>query len=274
MLYKKIMKISLVCLAAGMSKRFGGELKQMARVGPNNETLIECIINQAIPAGFSKIILVVREETKEKFKEIFKEDYKGIPIFYALQKFDKEKRDKPWGTGDALCSAKEFIQEPFVICSGDDLSGEKAFEILANHLKNEDEEATVAKKLIEMLPKQGQVNRGIFYTDKNNNVINCEEVLGISFENFIEKKLKENDLVSISIFALHPKTLDFLNERLKEFKEKNKENKEIEFYLNLEIAKLIKENKIKMKCYTTEEEWIGITNKEDEKTIKEKLKYK
>jgi CTP:molybdopterin cytidylyltransferase MocA len=55
-----VTKISLVCLAAGMSKRFGGELKQLAKVGPNNETLIECILNQAITAGFDKIMLQVQ----------------------------------------------------------------------------------------------------------------------------------------------------------------------------------------------------------------------
>ena len=265
--------ISLVCLAAGMSKRFGGELKQLAKVGPNDETLIECILNQAIQAGFNKIILVVREETKEKFKAIFKDNYKEIPIYYAIQKLDKEKRDNPWGTCDALCSAIEMIQEPFVICSGDDLSGIKSFEILANHLRNKKEEATIGKRLIDMLPEQGTVNRGIFKIDNENNVVNSEEMLGISKENFEQKGLRKDELVSISIFALHPETLNLLNKMLEKLKEENKENRNMEIYLNLELAKLIKERKIQMKVYTHEEKWLGITNKEDEEKVREELRF-
>ncbi|MFH1365183.1 MAG: NTP transferase domain-containing protein [archaeon] len=264
--------ISLVCLAAGMSKRFGGELKQFAKVGPRGETLIEYIINQAISAGFSKIIFVVREETKEQFKKIFEENYKGIPVFYAIQGFDKEKRDKPWGTGDALCSTIDFIQEPFVICSGDDISGEKSFILLSTHLKNKKDEATVAKKLMDMLPFQGTVNRGIFRVNDKNQVIDSEEVVGIGRENFKKKGFREDDLVSISIFALHPETLGFLNEKLAKFKEENKGNRKIEFYLNINLAELIKERKIKMEVYTTEEEWMGITNKEDEEKVRKKIK--
>ncbi len=266
-------EISLVCLAAGMSKRFGGKLKQFARVGKNNRTLIECIINQSIPSGINKIILIVRKETKEKFKKIFKEKYKEIPVYYAIQKYDKEKREKPWGTGDAVCSAKKLIKEPCIICTGDDLPGEGTFKILMKHLKNKKTEATVAKKLIEMLPKKGKVNRGIFKTMAGR-VIGGEEVCGVSRWNLKEKRLKKEDLVSISIFALHPETIILLDEKLKEFKGKNEKNKIIEFYLNIALINLIKENKIQMEIYPTKEKWIGITNKEDEKMAKEELNKK
>jgi NDP-sugar pyrophosphorylase family protein len=266
-------EVSLLCLAAGMSKRFGGELKQFAKIGPNDETLIEWIIDQTLSSNFNKIIFVVREETKEKFQEIFKDNYKGVPVFYTFQKFDREKRQKPWGTGDAVCSAISLIKEPFVVCSGDDLSGQKSFEILSSHLRKINEEATVAKELLQMLPEKGEVNRGVFKTDREY-VIDGEEVFGVSRENFKEKSLKEDDLISISIFGLHPKTLHLLNEMLKEFKEKNKENPNVEFYLNTELVNLIKENKIKMKVYKTNEPWYGITNPGDEIKIRNIIKNK
>lgn len=159
-----------------------------------------------------------------------------------------------------------------MICSGDDLSGEKSFKTLTHHLRNKKEEATVAKRLIDLLPTQGTVNRGVFIVDENQNVIDGEEIKGISLENFREKSLEEDTLVSLSIFALHPRTLNFLNDRLKKFKDENRENREIEFYLNIELTKLIKENKIGMKIYTTEEKWLGITNKEDEEKVRKSLK--
>ena len=53
------MEIALVYMVAGLSSRFGGEIKQFAKVGPNNETLIEYSLNQALPAGFTKIVFIV-----------------------------------------------------------------------------------------------------------------------------------------------------------------------------------------------------------------------
>ena len=45
------MPTTLVILAAGMGSRYGG-LKQLDTFGPNNETLIEYAVYDAIRAGF------------------------------------------------------------------------------------------------------------------------------------------------------------------------------------------------------------------------------
>jgi len=266
------MNLTIAYMVAGMSSRFKGKIKQFAKIGPNNETLIEYSLNQALKAGFSKIIFTVGNLTEQPFKEMFGDNYKGIPIEYALQKFNPETRDRPWGTCDAVCSAIELIKEPFVVCTGDDIYGKKTFEILTNHLNTNEDDATVAKNLIEMLPEEGSVNRGIFEVDENNYVINGTEELGINKENFIKKGLKENTPVSLSIFALHPKTLQLLKEKLEQFKIQNSEDKQIECFLNTTLISLIKENKTKMKLYYTPEKWLGITNPEDESIIREQLK--
>jgi len=266
------MDLTIVYMVAGLSSRFDGKIKSFAEVGPNNETLIEYSLNQAIKAGFNKIIFIVGEHTEKPFREKFKEKYKGIPIEYTFQKFDKEKRDKPWGTCDAVCSAIELIHEPFVIATGDDIHGEKTFEILATHLKNSEDDATVVKKLIEILPENGEVNRGIFEIDENNYVKNGAEILKINRENLSEKNLAEDTPASISIFGLHPETLKLLKEKLDEFKNQNSDDRKAECYLNIKLIELIEENKIKMKLYFTPEKWLGVTNPEDEFKVKEELK--
>ena len=268
------MNLTIIYTVAGMSSRFGGKIKSFAKVGPNNETLIEYSMKQAIKSGFNKIIFIVGKHTKKSFKKKFESNYKGIPIEYVLQEFDKEKRDKPWGTCDAVCSAIEKINESFVVCMGDDIYGEKTFKILANHLNTNDDNATATKNLIEMLPEEGSVNRGIFKVDENNYVVNGTEEIGISKKNFIEKGFDKNSPVSIGIFALHSKTLQLLKEKLDEFKKQNPDDRKIECYLNIELIKLIQKGKIKMKIYHTPEKWFGITNPGDEINVRKQLKNK
>ena len=120
-------EIALVYMVAGLSSRFGGKPKAFAKVGANGELLIDYSLAQALKGDFSKIIFVVSEKTRALFFAKFGNSYKGIPVYYALQEFDSVKRQKPWGTVDALCSAKEFLNCPFVVCNGDDLYGEEVF---------------------------------------------------------------------------------------------------------------------------------------------------
>ncbi len=160
---KTIMKeIAIVYLAAGMSSRFGGRIKQFAEVGPNGEKLIEYSLKQAIPVGFSKIIFIVGDKTGEPMRDFFGDNYLGIPIFYAKQNYNVKEKDRLWGTVDALCSAKNLINCPIVVRNGDDIYGKNSFKLLIKHLQDTNEEATIGYKLIDVLPNNGNTNRGIF----------------------------------------------------------------------------------------------------------------
>jgi NDP-sugar pyrophosphorylase family protein len=271
---KNTTDIAIVYMVAGLSSRFGGKIKQFARVGPNNETLVEYSLNQALPAGFSKIVFIVGEKTEMPFREMFGEEYRGIPVSYVLQKYDSSLRERPWGTTDALCSAKELLDCPFVVCNGDDLYGENSFRILVNNIKENkgSENATLGYRLKNVLPKNGKVNRGIFEIDKDNNVRFLKEVFEIEKTNLNEKGLSEDDLCSMNCFSFSPKVLDYLYEILKEFREKNKGDRRIECLLPADIGRLIQQGKLKLKIYPTEDIWLGVTNPEDEILVKEKLK--
>ena len=54
-------------MAAGMGSRYGG-LKQLDEVGPNGETIIDFSVFDAIRAGFSKVVFIIREDFKDQFK--------------------------------------------------------------------------------------------------------------------------------------------------------------------------------------------------------------
>ena len=62
--------LSLVVLAAGGGERYGG-LKQLAPVGPHGEAILEYSIHDALGAGFRKIVLVVRKENEQAFRDTF-----------------------------------------------------------------------------------------------------------------------------------------------------------------------------------------------------------
>jgi NDP-sugar pyrophosphorylase family protein len=263
--------LAIVYMVAGMSSRFLGKIKQFAIIGDNGETLIEHSLNQSLPAGFTKIVFIVGNKTEQPFKEKFGNNHKGVPVYYVSQFFDETKRDKPWGTTDALCSAQPILNCPFVVCNGDDLYGENSFKILVNHLKKENTCATLGFQLGETIPEKGKVNRGIFQIE-GNFITHIKEGFNLEKFNLEERNLSENSLCSMNIFALQPKSLIDLAYLLEKFKEKNKEDRKIEALLPEDISFLITQNKLLMKLYPTYDVWMGITNPGDEDIVKEKLK--
>jgi len=266
-------ELALVFLVAGMSSRFGGKIKSLEVVGPKGETLLEYSMNQALKSPFTKIILIVGKHTEKQFKEKFGNNYKGIPVSYAFQNFDKDSRDKPWGTADALLSAKPLLDCPFVVCNGDDLYGETPFRILAEYLSKKNFCATIGFPLRFVLPEKGKVNRGIFQIDKKQ-VKNIEEFYSIENNNFLEKGLNLDSLCSMNIYGLQPEILELLENQLIEFKNQNKQSRNAEALIQKELSNLIKQNKIQMEVYPLGNFWIGITNSGDEELVKEFLKNK
>lgn len=265
--------IAIVYLVAGISSRFGGKIKQFAQVGPDGETLIEYSLKQSLPAGFTKIVFVVGEKTEKPFKDMFGEIYQGIPVQYALQKYNSEERDKPWGTVDALCSAKSLLDCKFIVCNGDDLYGEDTFKILVDHLTKKETCATVGYKLWEVLPEEGSVNRGIFEIN-NSKVLSIREEFGLTKDNLASRGISKDDLCSMNIFALDKEVLRELQKTLAGFKIKHSGDRKKEILLPEEISNLIKENKIILDIYPATEKWIGVTNPQDEEIVREILKNK
>jgi NDP-sugar pyrophosphorylase family protein len=266
--------VSIVYLVAGLSSRFGGKIKQFAKIGKSGETLIELSMLQAINAGFDKIVFVVGEKTEVPFKEKFGNSFNKTPIFYTKQEFDLNSRDKPWGTVDALLSAKKIINEDFVVCNGDDLYGENSFEKARIFLENNNSCVAIGYELEKVLPENGKTNRGIFEVDENNNIIEIKEVFDIEKNNLEEKNLKNNSLASMNLFGLKKNTINLLEKKLSDFKKENFENRKIECLLPVELSNLILEKKIEMKLLASNDDWFGVTNPEDEEIIRKKLQEK
>src|SRR5580693_3034142 len=97
---------TLVVLAAGMGSRYGG-LKQMDPVGPSGETILEYSAFDAVRAGFSSVVFVIRREFEKPFEAMVAERFQGrIAVDFVFQELGDLPggfgvpigRTKPWGT--------------------------------------------------------------------------------------------------------------------------------------------------------------------------------
>jgi CTP:molybdopterin cytidylyltransferase MocA len=61
-------KPTLLILAAGIGSRYGS-LKQLDKLGPNGETIIDYSVFDANRAGFGKVVFVIRKSIENEFRE-------------------------------------------------------------------------------------------------------------------------------------------------------------------------------------------------------------
>ena len=262
-------EIAIVYLVAGLSTRFGGDVKSFAKIGRDGESLIEYSLNQAIKAGFSKICFIVGNTTEKPFKEKFGDEYKGISVLYAVQGYDTLQRDRPMGTAEALSKLRGIIDCKFVICNGDNIYGEDTFKILSKHLNDSEEEATVGYRLGDTL-NENPANRGMFSV-KDGYVCDLKEMIGLQKARLPEG-ISIEDSCSKNIFALHPRIIELMNDKAQKFKKEHENDRKIEYILSTALCELLEENKMKMKIYPAVCECYDVTMKEDVERVREKIR--
>ena len=135
--------MTLVIMAAGMGSRFGG-LKQVEPVGPNGEFILDYSIYDAIKAGYTKVVFIIKKENYDLFrKTVGRRIEDKIKVEYAFQRIEDvpdfvsipKERVKPWGTSHAILSAKDFVNEPFTVINADDFYGYEPYKKLYNFFK-------------------------------------------------------------------------------------------------------------------------------------------
>lgn len=264
--------VVLVYLVAGMSSRFGGNVKQMALVGPEGETLIEYSVKQALQNKFNKIIFITNKKTEHLFKNIFGNNYKGTDILYVEQVYDINLRDRPWGTTDAICSINGLIDEPFIMINGDDLYGEKTFEKGFELMCGSGNLNFIGSiKMDKLIPSDGKsVNRGVIFVE-NENVVSMKEMLNINISSNPEL-LKEYG--NVNFICMQPNVLDKLQCILEKFKSENENSRSIECLLPDSLDILIKNRQINMKYFEITEDILGITHPGDDIKVAEIIRSK
>ena len=152
------MNTTLLIMAAGLGSRYGGN-KQIDRIGPNGEILMEYSIHDAVEAGFDKVVFVIRKSMDEMFRSMIGDKIaKKVQVEYAYQEYDSlpdgfippADRTKPYGTVHAVMCAKDVIHEPFAVINADDYYGRDAFKAMAealHRLRHEEKGITPPKAI-------------------------------------------------------------------------------------------------------------------------------
>ena len=256
----------LVYIAAGISSRFGGKPKLLSKIGPNDETLIEVSMTQALSCQYiTNIHFLVNKNNFDEIKNYLKDSFKNIPITYSLQDIP-ENRTKPWGTADAIASLKPYITKSFILCNSDDLYGKKAFENLINDNFN----LIIPYKLGNTIPEEGKVNRGIITFNRNYVLEEISEKLNIRKDDFTMKQLNDT-LVSVNLFKFNEHIFDILNPKVESFKEKYFDDNSKEALLPEFINEMIKRDNFEILCKVNNDKCLGITFPEDVENLKSKL---
>ena len=285
------MKPTLLILAAGMGSRYGG-LKQIDGIGPNGEPIIEYSIFDAIKAGFGKIVFVIRKEFEVAFRERFDPFSHRIQIEYVFQPVNVDvkglnlvQREKPWGTSHAVLVAKQAINEPFAVINADDYYGTNSFQLMADFLANSCTEncmSMIGYTLKNTLSEHGTVNRGVCKVDEENNLVEVNERIKLAMKNGVVKYNIGNDepegeedplsSVSMNYWGFHPSIFNHIEDGLFHFMKNNSSNPTAEYYIPDIVTQLIQTNESVFNVIPTEDNWFGVTYKEDKQIAVDTIK--
>ena len=287
--------ITLVILAAGIGSRFGG-LKQVTPLGPNEEFIIDYSVYDAIKAGFTKIVFLIKEETYDLFKETIGARVEPhIHVDYCFQKNDNlpagyeqlKDREKPLGTAHAILCCKEKVHEPFMIINADDFYGRDAFEKGAEFLRNVEENKPYPYGMIgylvkNILSENGPAKRGICQVEDGNLVGLVETNAGrvesgkIIATPLDESKpafeIDEEDTVSMNMLLFTPSVFQYIEDHFKEFLDRSNNLEKFEYLIPDVLFQAIEDNYATCKVIPTTATWYGVTYKEDADGVKKALK--
>ena len=249
------MDTTLIIMAAGIGSRYGAGIKQLAKMGPNGEIIMDYSIRDAKEAGFNKVVFIIRKDIFEEFEEII-----GSRI--------KDQID---------------LKEPFAVINADDYYGKEAFVKLHDFLVSGEDlgrEFTMGMAgfiLKNTLSDNGTVTRGVSVVDENGLLSQVHETTGIMMGEDgkikcdlpdVQEWISPEDKVSMNMWAAYPEFLEFLAEDFKTFLSEVEEGDlKKEYLLPNIVDKLLREGRANVKVLETQDRWFGVTYQEDKEAV-------
>lgn len=290
-----MMKPTLLVLAAGMGSRYGG-VKQIDGVGLHNEALLDYSVYDAMMSDFGKVVFVIRKDIEHDFRErLFDRIARNFDASYTFQNLQSlltpqqvsqsVQRRKPWGTIHAILCAKEMLQEPFCVINADDYYGRSAYQVMGKHLseigKTSNEHAMVGYVLRNTTSPSGSVSRAICtvkdgYLEsmrENTKIYHQDSGIVSELDGHI-RKLSGDEWVSMNFFGFSLSALDSFQRYFDRFLTQHIQSEKAECYLPEGASNMVVQKEGKIKFYTTDERWFGMTYVEDRQTVKAEIAKK
>ena len=285
---------TLLVLAAGMGSRYGG-LKQLDAMGPSGETVMDYAIFDAVRAGFSKVVFVIRRDFEDDFRAAVLPRYAGlVPVDLCFQDLAdvpadlpvSPAREKPWGTAHAIRAARHVIAEPFAAINADDFYGRAAYETLHRFLTAAAEApatpptyAMVGFELRRTLSPHGTVARGVCRTDPDGLLTSVRELtrlmaVGDHVENHdpdAPEHLTGTEPVSLNMWGFTPAVFAQLEEVFRDFLTLHGQSDTAECYIPTVVDTLIGQGACRVRVLRTSSDWFGVTYRDDRAGVVEAL---
>ena len=280
------MDTTLVIMAAGIGSRFGGGIKQLETVDENKHIIMDYSIHDAIKAGFTKIVFIIRKEIAKEFKEVIGDRIEKIcakhqvKVAYAYQELADipgqlpKGRKKPWGTGQAVLAAKEHLTEPFVVINADDYYGQEIYQQLHDYLVQETPTYCMAGFILKnTLSDNGGVTRGICHMKDGylSDVVETKNIVKTADgAESNGRALDVESLVSMNMWGLTPDFIPVLEKGFEEFfaREVSQDPMGSEYLLPILVGELLAKDEIQVKVIKSEDTWYGMTYREDVEPVK------
>ncbi len=282
----EVMDTTLVIMAAGIGSRFGGGIKQLETVDENKHIIMDYSIHDAIKAGFNKIVFIIRKDIAKEFKEVIGDRIEkvcalhNVKVAYAYQELENipgslpEGRKKPWGTGQAVLAAKEYLTEPFVVINADDYYGQEIYQQLHDYLVQENPTYCMAGFILKnTLSDNGGVTRGICHMKDGylSDVVETKNIVKTADgAESNGRALDVESLVSMNMWGLTPDFIPVLEKGFEEFFEKEVPQDPMgsEYLLPILVGELLAKDEIQVKVIKSEDTWYGMTYREDVESVK------
>jgi len=280
----------LVIMAAGIGSRYGAGVKQLAKVGPGGELVIDYSVYDAREAGFETVIFIIRKDIEADFRQLIGDRVaQQMHVSYAYQ--DPEDlpagfckpagRTKPWGTGHAVLACRGMLDGPFAVINADDYYGKEAFRKIYQYLEDSERVkpesgypcAMAGFVLENTLSANGTVTRGVCQINEEGKLIGVNETqeIGRRADGVINgtyqgrvRKLEPDSLVSMNFWGFTPDFMQELEQRFVDFLKGIPEGDlKAEYLLPVLVNDLLKEEQITVRVLPCRDQWFGITYPED-----------
>ena len=292
------MKAALVIMAAGLGSRYGGN-KQVDGVGPNGEILMEYSIYDAIRAGFTKVVFIIKPEMLRQMKELCGDrvagcksrDGENVEVCYAFQDFSAlpdfytvpTGRTKPFGTTHAVLCARDVIREPFCVINADDYYGVDAFATIyeeLGRLAGSGEATMVGYLLKNTVSRHGTVSRGVCRTE-NGHLTGVREALKIQLfpdgsiadvAGGARVELAPETVVSMNFWGFTPGIFPEMEDYFHRFLRLAGDDVKAECLLPNMVGELVDRGRLTVSVLQSADRWFGMTYHEDRQSVADELK--